>query len=112
MNKLLLTAAVASGVTLSGCATDRYAYGDPYYNGNRTQGQDAVTGAAIGAATGAVLGAVVPGVKVGTGAIAGGLAGAVLGAVVNGRQTYRSTQGQCYYVDQYGQPVYLPNNNC
>jgi len=112
MNKFLLTAAMATGVTLSGCATDRYAYGDPYNNGNRTQGQAALGGAAIGAATGAVLGAVVPGVKVGTGAIAGGLAGAVLGAVVNGRQTYRSTQGQCYYVDQYGQPVYLPNNNC
>lgn len=111
MNKLLLTAAVAGGMTLSGCATDRYAYGDPYY-GNRTQGQDALAGAAIGAATGAAIGAVVPGVKVGTGAVAGGIAGAVLGAVVNGRQTYRTTQGQCYYVDQYGQPVYLPNNNC
>lgn len=113
MNKLVLTAVLAAGVGLSGCATtDPYGYGynRPYDNGSTANG--ALTGAAVGAATGAVVGAVVPGVKVGTGAIAGGIAGAVLGAVVNGRQTYRTTTGRCYYTDQYGQVVYLPDNQC
>lgn len=112
MNKLLLTAALAGGLAVSGCATNRYAY-DPYGNpqANR-QAEGAAVGAAVGAATGAAVGAVVPGVKVGTGAVAGGIAGAVLGAVINGRQTYRTTTGRCYYVDQYGRVVYLPDNQC
>jgi uncharacterized protein YcfJ len=110
MNKLVLTAAVAASVGLSGCATtDPYGYG---YNNNRSSGSGALTGAAVGAATGAVVGAVVPGVSTGAGAIAGGIAGAVLGAVVNGRQTYRTTTGRCFYTDQYGQVVYLPDNQC
>ena len=116
MNKFLLTAAVATGLTLSGCATtDRYgydAYGNPYQTNNNGAAAGAVAGGALGAVTGAVVGAVVPGVSTGTGAIAGGIAGAVLGAVVNGRQTYRTTQGSCYYVDQYNRPVYLPQNQC
>jgi len=109
MNKLVLTAAVAASVGLSGCATT-----DPYGNGynNRSSGSGALTGAAVGAATGAVVGAVVPGVSTGVGAIAGGIAGAVLGSVVNGRQTYRTTTGRCFYTDQYGQVVYLPDNQC
>lgn len=110
MKKLILTAAVAAGVGLSGCATtDPYGYG--YNRPNRTA-NGALTGAAVGAATGAVVGAVVPGVSTGAGAIAGGVAGAVLGAVINGRQTYRTTTGRCYYTDQYGQLVYLPDNQC
>ncbi|URD61569.1 hypothetical protein M8312_03380 [Sphingomonas sp. KRR8] len=111
MNKLFLTAAVAASVGLSGCATtDPYGYNRPY--GNRSTASGALTGAAVGAATGAVVGAVVPGVSTGAGAIAGGIAGAVLGAVINGRQTYRTTTGRCFYTDQYGQVVYLPDNQC
>ena len=110
MNKLFLTAAVAAGVGLTGCATtDPYGYG---YNRNNGTASGALTGAAVGAATGAVVGAVVPGVSVGAGAIAGGVAGAVLGAVVNGRQTYRTTTGRCFYTDSSGQVVYLPDNQC
>ena len=113
MNKLFLTAAVAAGVGLSGCATtDQYGYNRDPYGNNRSTGRGALTGAAVGAATGAVVGAVVPGVSVGAGAIAGGIAGAVLGAVVNGRQTYRTTTGRCFYTDQNGNVVYLPDNQC
>ena len=54
----------------------------------------------------------VPGVSAVEGAVAGGIAGAVLGAVVNGRQYYRDTRGSCYYVDQYGRPVYDYNVRC
>jgi len=38
--------------------------------------------------------------------------GGVLGAVVNGKQYYRDTRGYCYYVDQYGRPVYDYNTRC
>ncbi len=102
---VILSALVASSVAVSGCASDPYGYQDP-----RTRG--AVRGGAIGAAGGAVLGAVVPGVNPVTGAVIGGIAGAVLGAVVNGKQYYRDTRGYCYYVDQYGRPVYDYNVRC
>ena len=108
MKHAIMTAAVAAGLTLTGCATNRY--GDPYANNRQTQG--AVTGGAIGAATGAALGAVVGGVSPVEGAIAGGIAGAVLGAVINNKQYYRDTRGYCYYVDQYGRPVYDYNVRC
>ncbi|WP_114227883.1 MULTISPECIES: hypothetical protein [Sphingomonas] len=109
MNKLIMTATLAASIGLAGCATN-----DPYgYGYNRpSSANGALTGAAVGAATGAVVGAVVPGVSVGAGAVAGGIAGAVIGAVVNGRQTYRTTTGRCFYTDQYGQVVYLPDNQC
>jgi len=45
-----------------------------------------------------------------TGLIIG--AGAVLGAVVNGKQYYRDTYNRCYYVDQYGRPIYDNNVRC
>ena len=107
MNKLVLAAAAASTMSLSACAT----YGDPYYQSN-TQASRAATGAAIGALGGAAVGAVVPGVSPVTGAIAGGVAGAVLGAVIHNKQYYRDTRGYCYYVDQYGRPVYDYNVRC
>ena len=109
MKKLILAAA-ATTLSLSACATNPYGYNDPYRS--NSQGSRAATGAAIGAAGGAVLGAVVPGVSTVEGAIAGGIAGAVLGAVVNNRQYYRDTRGSCYYVDQYGRPVYDYNTRC
>jgi outer membrane lipoprotein SlyB len=111
MKHAMLTAAMAGGLALSGCATT--GYGDPYYgNGNNSQGQRAAQGGILGAATGAAIGAVVPGVSAVEGAVAGGIAGAVLGAVINGRQYYRDTRGSCYYVDQYGRPIYDNSTRC
>ena len=98
MKKLALTAALAASLGVSACATNPYGYNDPYYGGgNNDQARRAATGAAIGGAAGAVAGAVL---------------GGVLGAVVNGRQYYRDTRGYCYYVDQYGRPVYDYNTRC
>ena len=109
MKNLGLTAAIAASVAVSGCATsDPYGYG----YGNRASDGRVATGAAVGAGVGALAGAVLPGVKPITGAIAGGIAGAVLGATVNGRQYYRDTSGNFYYVDQYGRPVYNYNTRC
>jgi uncharacterized protein YcfJ len=109
MRKFAITAA-AGALALSACATNPY-YNDGYRTQN-TQASRAVTGAAVGAVVGGVAGAVIPGVSVATGAIAGGIAGAVLGATINGRQYYRDTQGYCYYVDQYGRPIYEYNTRC
>ena len=122
MKHLAITAALISGVALTGCATsnpygyDPY-YGSPYgyqqpYGTNNSQLGNAAAGAAVGAAGGAIAGAVIPGVSTGEGAIAGAVLGGVLGAVVNGRQYYRDTRGYCYYVDQYGQPHYNYNTRC
>ncbi|MCY7271217.1 MAG: hypothetical protein LH485_04070 [Sphingomonas bacterium] len=109
MKKFILTAVVASILPLSACATDGYG-NDPYRS--NSQGSRVATGAVGGAVLGGVIGAVVPGVSTVEGAIAGGIAGAVLGAVVNNRQYYRDTQGYCYYVDQYGRPIYDRNVRC
>ena len=109
MKKLALTAALAASLGVSACATNPYGYNDPYYGGgNNDQARRAATGAAIGGAAGAVAGAVLPGVS----PVAGAVLGGVLGAVVNGRQYYRDTRGYCYYVDQYGRPVYDYNTRC
>jgi hypothetical protein len=96
--KSLLVAAAASTLSLGACAT--------------THARRAATGAAIGAAGGAVLGAVVPGVSTVEGAVAGAVLGGVAGAVIKGRQYYRDTRGYCYYVDQYGRPIYDYNVRC
>jgi uncharacterized protein YcfJ len=112
MKKYLgLTAAVAASIGVTGCATNPYGagYQDPYA---AEQQRRAATGAAAGGVAGAVLGAVVPGVSTTQGAIAGAVLGGVLGAVVNGRQYYRDTRGYCYYVDQYGRPIYDYNTRC
>lgn len=122
MKRLALTAALASGLALSGCATQNpygYGYNDPYYGGgynqgygNNDQARRAATGAAIGGAAGAIGGAIIPGVSTVEGAIAGAVLGGVAGAVINNRQYYRDTRGYCYYVDQYGQPHYNYNVRC
>ena len=110
MKKYLgITAALAASVAVSGCATNPYGYNDPYAN---QQANRAATGAAAGALGGAVLGAIVPGVSTTEGAIAGAVLGGVVGAVRNGRQYYRDTRGYCYYVDQYGRPIYDYNTRC
>ncbi len=111
MKKFILAATVASILPLSACATDPYGYNDPY-RGNNGQGRNVATGAVGGAVVGGVAGAVIPGVSTVEGAIAGGIVGAVLGAVINKRQYYRDTQGYCYYVDQYGRPIYDRNIRC
>ena len=95
MKKVALTAVLAASLGVSACATNPYGYNDPYYgSGNNDQARRAATGAAIG------------------GAVAGAVLGGVLGAVVNGKQYYRDTRGYCYYVDQYGRPVYDYNTRC
>ena len=104
--KSLLVAAAASTLSLGACATTN----DPYANND--QARRAATGAALGAAGGAVLGAVVPGVSTVEGAVAGAVLGGVAGAVIKGRQYYRDTRGYCYYVDQYGRPIYDYNVRC
>ena len=73
-------------------------------------GRAVATGA--GAVGGAIAGKIIPGVSTGTGAIAGAILGGVLGATVNGKQYYRDTRGYCYYVDQYGNPIYDYNVRC
>ena len=110
MKKYLgISAALAASVAVSGCATNPYGYQDPYAQQqvNRT-----ATGAAAGAIGGAILGRVIPGVSTTEGAIAGAVLGGVVGAVRNGRQYYRDTRGYCYYVDQYGRPIYDYNTRC
>ena len=114
MKKYLgITAALAASVAVSGCATNPYGYNnDPYAQNQQGGYGNTATGAAAGAVAGGVLGAVVPGVSTVEGAIAGGVLGAVLGSVVKGRQYYRDTRGYCYYVDQYGRPIYDYNTRC
>ena len=107
-NKTIMVAVAASSLSLGACATTN----DPYGYNNNDQTRRAATGAAIGAAGGAVLGAVVPGVSTVEGAIAGAVLGGVAGAVIKGKQYYRDTRGYCYYVDQYGRPVYDYNVRC
>ena len=110
MKKFALTAALAASLGVSACATNPYGYNDPYYGGD--QSRRAATGAAAGAVGGAIAGAVIPGVSTVEGAVAGAVLGGVLGAVIKGRQYYRDTRGYCYYVDQYGRPIYDYNVRC
>ena len=106
-----ITAALAASVAVTGCATTNpYGYNNGY--NNTGQGGRVATGAVGGAIAGGVAGAVIPGLSVGEGAIAGAVLGGVLGAVVKGKQYYRDTRGYCYYVDQYGRPVYDYNTRC
>lgn len=114
MKRFAVTGAMAASIALAGCATSNpYGYNDPYYGGsNQSTAGRAATGAAVGAVGGAVLGKVIPGVSTTEGAIAGAVLGGVLGAVVNGRQYYRDTRGYCYYIDQYGNPIYDYNTRC
>ncbi len=108
MKRLVLASIIAGSLALPGCATDPYGTG---YNSN-PQAQRAVTGAAIGGALGAATGAVVGGVSPIEGAAVGAILGGVAGAVIKGKQYYRDTRGYCYYVDQYGNPIYDYNARC
>ena len=106
MQRLFLASTIAASVAVAGCASDPYGY-----NSN-PQAQRAVTGAAIGGALGAATGAVVGGVNPVTGAVVGAVLGGVAGAMIKGKQYYRDTRGYCYYVDQYGNPIYDYNVRC
>ncbi len=108
MKRLILLTSVTAGLAVSGCATDPYGYNRGYSDGDRR----IATGAGVGAVGGAVLGAVVPGVNPVTGAVAGAILGGIAGAVIKGKQYYRDTRGYCYYVDQYGNPIYDYNTRC
>ena len=109
MKRLVLASAIASSIAVTGCATDPYGGGGYQYD---SQGRRVATGAAVGAGLGAVTGAVVGGVSPIEGAVVGAILGGVAGAVIKGRQYYRETRGYCYYVDQYGNPIYDYNTRC
>jgi uncharacterized protein YcfJ len=102
MTRLMISAAVASSLALSGCATPQQDH----------QVASAGVGAVIGAGAGAVAGSVLPGIGTGAGAAVGAVLGGTIGAVIGGRQYYRDTRGYCYYVDQYGQPHYNYSTRC
>jgi uncharacterized protein YcfJ len=104
----LIGLVLASGLSLSACATnDRYGYG----NEDRQLGR-AAAGAAIGAAAGAGVGAVVDGVSPTEGAIVGAIAGGAIGAATsNDRRWYRDRRGYCYYDDR-GRRIYDYNRRC
>ncbi|GGE18340.1 hypothetical protein GCM10011529_26000 [Polymorphobacter glacialis] len=94
--------ALAAVTALSGCTTDQY--------GNRnTEGNRALTGAAIGAAGGAAVGALTGG-NVLAGAALGSAAGAVLGVVTTDKNRYEDRSGQRYYYDDRGQYYYDRDN--
>jgi uncharacterized protein YcfJ len=103
MKRLLVSAAVASSLAVSGCASTPYS--------DHVVASTA-TGAAVGAGAGALAGSVLPGIGTATGAVAGAVVGGVAGAIIGGHQYYRDTRGYCYYVDQYGQPHYNYNVRC
>ena len=106
MKRLVFASVIASSIAVSGCASDPYGYN------NNPQTQRAVQGAALGGLVGAATGAVVGGVSPVEGALVGAAIGGVAGAVIKGRQYYRDTRGYCYYVDQYGNPIYDYNVRC
>jgi len=112
MNRLVFASVIASSIAVAGCATtDPYGYNNGGYQYD-SQGRRVATGAAIGGVTGAVAGAIIPGVNPVTGAVVGAVLGGVAGAVIKGKQYYRDTRGYCYYVDQYGNPIYDYNARC
>jgi hypothetical protein len=97
MKRFALSAAAATALTLSGCATDpatQHAVGAT------------ATGAVIGAGAGAIAGSVIPGIGTGAGAAVGAGVGSVVGAIIGTHTYHRDTRGYCYYIDQNGQTHY------
>ncbi|MBI3677690.1 MAG: hypothetical protein HY243_13860 [Proteobacteria bacterium] len=96
-----LPLALATGLALSGCGTDR---------GDRT-----VSGGLIGAGTGAVIGSLYG--HAGTGAIIGGLGGALIGAATNpnminlGDPPWRHSSRTAYYRHRHNSRV-AENSGC
>jgi hypothetical protein len=110
MRKLGLLSLIAAGsLSLGACAThDRYGY-----ERDNRQLERAATGAAIGGAVGAGVGAVVDGVSPVGGAVAGAVVGGAIGAATSSdRRWVRDNRGYCYYLDEYGRPIYDYNRRC
>lgn len=104
MKPLLILAAAATTLPLSGCTTD------PYYNNHVAGG--VATGAAIGAGVGLLAGSAIPGLGNAAGAAIGAAAGGTIGAVVADHHYYRSTRGYCYWVDARGYVHYNYHTRC
>ena len=122
MRMKLMGVVIAAGLSLGGCATNRYGYDDGYYRNNDRQLGRAAAGAAVGAAAGAGLGAVVDGVSPGQGAIVGAIAGGTIGAATSqpdrdrgryrDRYWYQDERGYCYYLDRDGRRIYDRSGRC
>jgi hypothetical protein len=104
MKPLLILAAFATAVPLSGCTSD------PYYNNHVAGG--VATGAAIGAGVGLVAGSAIPGLGNAAGAAIGAAAGGTIGAVVADHHYYRNVRGYCYWVDSHGYAHYNYHVRC
>ncbi|MCL6729003.1 YMGG-like glycine zipper-containing protein [Sphingomonas hankyongi] len=97
MTRLLFSAAAATSLALTGCATNPH---------TDYAVKSTAIGAALGAGAGAIAGSVIPGFGTGAGAAIGAGVGGLIGSVI-GTQTYnRDTRGYCYWVDQNGQVHY------
>ena len=103
MNRLLISAAAVSSLSLGGCATDPAM--------NHALGATAA-GAALGAGAGALAGSVIPGNGTGAGAAIGAGVGAITGAVIGTHTYYHDSHGYCYWVDQYGHAHYNYQVRC
>ncbi len=103
MNRLLISAAAVSSLTLGSCATNPHTD----YAVKAT-----ATGALVGAGAGAIAGSVIPGIGTGAGAAIGAGVGGLIGSVI-GTQTYhRDSRGYCYWTDQNGRAHYDYNVHC
>lgn len=103
MKSLLTSLAVASSLTLGGCATNPH---------TDYAVKSTAAGAAIGAGAGAIAGSVIPGIGTGAGAAIGFGVGSLVGSVI-GTQTYhRDTRGYCYRVDDSGRVLYDYSVRC
>ena len=92
---------------MTGCATDPYGYNHESAGAARRHRVQR-SAARCGAATRRSGRRRQPG----DGAVVGAVLGGVAGAVIKGKQYYRDTRGYCYYVDQYGNPIYDYNVRC
>lgn len=104
MKTLLMSAAAAASLILSGCTTD------PVYNNHVAGGFAA--GAVIGGSLGAIAGSAIPGLGTAAGAALGAAAGGTIGVVVADHHYYRSTHGYCYWIDPHGRPHYNYHVRC
>ena len=112
MKRLVLASAMASSIAVTGCATDPIAATMTLLQQD-SQGQRVQRPARRSAARPARLSARWFRASArSTGAVVGAVLGGVAGAVIKGQQYYRDTRGYCYYVDQYGNPIYDYNVRC
>ena len=114
MKRLVLASAMASSIAVTGCAHQSIRLQRSVLRQSATsQGRRVATGAAIGGVGGAVVGAVIPGVSpVDRRGRRRGARRRRRRGDQGQRQYYRDTRGYCYYVDQYGNPIYDYNTRC